>query len=197
MNFRAGEKVKAFVKLGLQKEQSWQIVNYNNRLSDVKHLIEHGGKVYCVNSDEIRRWVPIKTEEIELFGKSKANDLFAFIKDASNKLGLNHLLGEITLQEEDSIINLCGGRITVQPGSYDQKCIGKIREMACWTVSAWRTIPATHLDPEDVAESHIGHSTSNSGAAKLAIMTTLKFNVDDCFEAWDEMHHADLLGEDW
>lgn len=194
MIFKKDEKVKAFVELGLQKEKSWQVVRYIEPIRNTGHWCSYGGQTFSVGVNEVLRFTEVDQDKVDAFGKDQAKSLLETLKNAVAHFQLTHLFGEITLQEDESIIHVGSEFVTIEPGITEKRTIGGFVEHPCWSVDVWRRIPQTREEPEDIDQCNAGVAMNAHSAAQLAIEVILKEQLKDYFDALGEAAAYTELG---
>ncbi len=110
MNFVANQEVKAFVKLGSQKEKNWQTVRFYETIVDNElYSVTNGTQVVEVNWNEIRYFKQITEVDIESFCKQNIESLIQSVNVLVERFNLNYL----EVDNQDQQLSFLGGAVTI------------------------------------------------------------------------------------
>ena len=105
---------------------------------------------------DVKRYIRLSTEEAADTHAKEAPELFALIKEASERL-----LPNVKVELIEGCISALNGGVTCEPVIFEQARIGAVQEMAGWQVNIWRHIMATQYEPETVDDSPQGKPSRN------------------------------------
>ena len=179
---KTGDKIKAFVQVGLMKEPRW--------LKGT--LVEPGkadvnGNVLSLEPGKIKLFKTLEIADQEKFAEDNWERLKEVLTAAKEKFFPSERL---KFDEEEKIAYLSG--ISVAVGYEEVHSIVRITEQAVWTVCVLHKIPATRWEPEDADEVEVGCSANTVTAAKIAIDALWKYSTMGYWESlemevWKEL----------
>lgn len=175
---KIGDKVKAFVQVGLMKEPRWL---RGTLVSE--GVVEVNGNHLSLERDKIMRWQPLEYENGECQAiKDYADSTWDQLKELVNDAVAHFLPGEkVEVDEKEKTITV--HEVSISPGLHEIKTIAAFREMPTWNVSYWKYIPSTRWEPPDADEVDCGHGGPFQ-AARILVDTILKFSAD---AYWDSL----------
>lgn len=219
-----GDKIKAFVQVGLMKKPEWvrgNLLACNRDLglqelkdlgfkARVKHEDEYlvdvcGNKIYLEPS-KVRLWKPLefkqfdreyKCEKVDNFVADQWEDLKARCQDAVAKFFPDVAL---KLDDNEKIISIedqYGPYLTVACGVMEKQSIASFFEVPAWEVVLWQAIPATRWEPADVDEKNCGFSETTIGAARLLVDNIWRLRTDDYWQSLQDAELGSGEGEQW
>jgi hypothetical protein len=221
-----GDQIKAFVKVGLMREERWikgTIISCNcdiglQELKDLgfyprvkqqdEYLVEVAGNRLILTPDKIRLWEPLK------FVQKENNDYFCdkienFISKQWGDLKQKCLAAvgkffpevKLKINEEEKTISVedqYGPYLTVSCGVTEKKSIARFFEAAAWEVVLWVPTPGTRWEPPDVEEKNCGFSETTIGAARLLVDNIWSVQSEEYWQVIQDAELADCFeGEQW
>lgn len=179
---KKGDKIKAFLKIGLMRDPDWIEGTYKGR-NTLCHEVEIHGNIHQV--DKVKLWVPA------VYKNGNCPDLDKFVRENWEELkklvtdSVNHFFPEekVEVDEGEHIITVGGIEIAGELQEVDS--IARISELPCWGVSTLKHIPATRWEPDDYGEVIIGQESSNMGAAKVLIDAIWELTKSDPY--WESL----------
>lgn len=184
---KSGDKIKAFVKIGLMKNPDWKRGEYVEESDGHKVCVY--GQTLTVERGDLKLWRPLDNydEALQRFAKANWEELKALVKAAAGKF----LPGEaVDVNENEHAITI--NDVTVSPGCTEVKTISSFCEFPCWVVSYWETT-YSYTEPPDADEVICGESRGNIGAARLLVDSILKMRADSY---WDSVSDDGAWSED-
>lgn len=189
--FKKGETVKAFVKLGVQREELWTTMEYLKRRGGAYVVRHYTGQERAVFPQHIRAWHRIEDHQAATVAlEQDFPNLVAQVRRAVAELLPEKWQG-IVVSDAEKSITLASAGLTVQAGVVDmvkRTLMGEtVQEVAAWTVTHYEAIPATRDSPPDGDVIDDGHALTASTAAALLVQ-----------KAW-ECHHTnfwEMVGEE-
>lgn len=197
--FRQGEQVKVYIKRGLQVEPSWQIMTFQKK-DGYNYVVSSGNydpQLHAVSEEHIAKWAPLPMEQLDAFGKQHIKELFELIQRAAAELLNPSWKVTVSLNEEDYIINIMDGEITVQPEVIESRSILGFRECAGWGVSRWRPTLGNRYEPPDVEEINAGQARDKFSAASLAISTIFMGHAENFFQFESDNEYASAFDDEF
>lgn len=188
MDFKKGEQVKAFCKLGLQKEAKWNVMTY-----DSPFHVKGPGQFRC-HATQIRHFRRLEQKEGEKYAQDNIHKLLVYIKRGMERL-LPKYADEVTLNSENTVINLpCG--LTVEPCVVEVESLDSFTEFPGWSVISWRQVTATRNEPEGIDGKVMGEARYEMAAAALAIKSVFSALSDGFWEGEGEIEYVRQLEEE-
>jgi len=193
---KTGDEVKAFVKIGMMRKPDWRIGTYV-RQNELCHEVELHGIVHPVEIGKVKLWEPVKHENgtfpaIDKFVEDNWGELKQIVTDSVKNFFPNE---KVDINEENRQITVAD--ITIAGAVREVESIARISELPCWSVITFKTIPATHWEPEDVDEVLIAQAPSNMTAAKALIDAVWNFKSSPYWENLNDSKFAQDLQEDY
>lgn len=163
-----GNEVKAFVKIGNMRKPNWIIGTYKGD-NTLCHEVEIHGILHHVQIGNVKLWEPVKHlngtfPAIDKFVEENWGELKTLVTESVNKFFPEE---KIEINEENRQITVA--EIFIGGGVREVTTIAAIRELPCWSVTTYKTTPATRWEPEDVDEVTIAQEMGNIRAAKALI----------------------------
>lgn len=183
MQFKSGEKVKAFVQLGVQTQKQWTVVEYVEPASDETHCVRFHEQIRFVSNDEIRHFRPIDPDAVENFSKTRIAGLYKLLRDAIERVGIKELCGKVSLNEDEGVIYLMDDAFSIQAGVKESNSILGIIEQPCWKITTFRDIPAKRWEPADVVECDVGDAFSDNETVEIALVAILRTQISYYMES--------------
>lgn len=186
---KTGDKVKAFVQIGLMKEPKW----LRGTLVE-EGVVEVNGNRLVLDRSKYLLWEPLEYKDgkcrvLDDFAESTWNELKVLVNDAA----AHFLPGEeVKFDEDEKVITV--GDVSVSPGTEELKTIVSFREIPVWRVTYWKYIAATRWEPPDADEVDCGYGNAFN-AARILIETILKFKRDAYWENLADEEMAKLWRE--
>jgi hypothetical protein len=181
---KRGDKIKAFVQIGLMRKPRWVVGHYVGG-KESKHEVFVSGQSLFLDWNQVKLWQPAEykdgyCETLERFADENWASLKTVVTDA-----VNHFFpGEsVEIDENERTISVMG--VSVAAGVTEIETIASFREIPCWIVSYYQTIPATYWEPPDVDEVVCGSSPNTISAARILVDGIWKFKADGY---WDFQH---------
>lgn len=180
IQFEIGEKVKVYAEVGLMKKPKWIVGTYLDELPMNGAMVEvHGNKIIS----DIYRVKRYKRLEFKNGSCPEVDKFVATYWDTLKNIisaGFTHLLGpkapKIEIDEEEKIISVQDGWISISPGIVERESIIEFSEHPTWSVSIAFSSHGTWDSPPDVDVSEIGECSNVVGAAELFVNTVWKEN---------------------
>lgn len=221
-----GDQIKAFVKVGLMREEKWTkgtliASNVGISLQELKdlgfyprvqhqneYLVDVAGNRLILAPDKVRLWEPLKfvqkdnndyyCEKIENFVSKQWEDLKQKCLSSVEKFFPEV---KLTINEEEKIISVedqYGPYLTVACGVMEKKSIARFFEAPAWEVVLWAPTPGTRWEPPDVEEKNCGFSETTIGTARLLVDNIWRIRTE---EYWQGLQDSELAnsyeGEQW
>lgn len=220
-----GDKVKAFVKVGLMKKHEWRkgtLVASNRNLDvqelknlgfavRVKHedeyLVEVSGNRLILTAENVRLWEPlpfVRNDKNE-YSCQKHEEFVANNWEKLKhhcKVGVEKFFPDVTLtiKEDEKTISVedqYGPYLTVAPSVMEKRSIVKFFEVPAWEIVLWVPTPGTRWEPPDVEEKNCGQSETTIGAARLLVDNIWRLRTEDYWQSIQDSELADNEGEQW
>jgi hypothetical protein len=218
-----GDKIKAFVKIGLMKNHEWRrgsliASNRNLDLQELKnlgfqvrvkhedeYLVEVSGNRLILTAENVRLWEPLP------FVRNEKNEYTCqkhdeFVKSNWDRLkehcktGVKNFFPEVvlTINDEEKTISVedkYGPYLTVSAGVMEKKSIVRFFEVPTWEIVLWIPTIGTRWEPPDVEEKNCGQSETTIGAARLLVDNIWRLRTEDY---WQSLQDSELAeGEQW
>jgi hypothetical protein len=173
-----GQRIKAFVTLGLNKTPRWIDGTFLDEVPEGSAMIEVRGNKLIVESRKVKKYTKLSRNPD---GSSPEEDEFVEKHWESLKsvvlLGVAQLLQSkyvVEVNEEEKIISVENGWISIAPGIVDRESIVEFAEHPTWTVSMAVQWGGGYWDPPDVDLVEVGHSPNVVNVAELFVNTIWK-----------------------
>lgn len=221
-----GDKIKAFVKVGLMREEKWTngtliARNHDLGLQELKdlgfyprvnhqneYLVDVAGNRLILTPDKVRLWEPLK------FVKKENNEYFCekvedFVSKQWGDLKKKCLAAvefffpevKLTIQEEEKTISVedqHGPYLTLACGVMEKQSIARFFEVPAWEVVLWVPTAGTRWEPPDVEEKNCGFAETTIGAARLLVDNLWRLRSDEYWQGLQDAELADSFeGEQW
>lgn len=179
MIFEINEKVKTFTEVGLMKKPRWLLASFLDHVPPYSAMLEINGNKVISNYNRIKKYRPLeknfKGEYQEL------NDFVNKYWDSLKKLismGVNKLLlpkpPVIEINEEDKIISIESGWISICPEIKEYESIIEFFEKPTWSVSVAASTSGGMWEPENTDICEVGEQSNVVCAAQLFVETAWK-----------------------
>lgn len=163
---KPGDKIKAFVQIGLMKEPRW----LRGTLVE-QGIAEVNGNRLTLEPGKIVLWEPLEWENgtcpaLEKFAEENWESLKEYVIK-----GMKEFFPEenYRFDDKEKIVYACDDNISIGVGVEEVKTIARLFETPSWTVTEYRTAYYGHLQPPDVDEITVGSSRSSLGAASILV----------------------------
>jgi hypothetical protein len=177
---KPGDKVKAFVQIGLMKKPEWVkgtlveegVVNVSgNRLS-----LEPGN----IKLWETLEWKDGTCSELDSFAEENWESLKEHVSE-----GMKHFFPDVSLRfdDEERIVYACDDGISIGAGVTEIKTIARFKEVPVWMVNEYHTFYYGRMQPPDVDEVCVGESASSWKAARILLDAIWKMRADAFWES--------------
>lgn len=198
----SGDKILATCALGSQRKETEHIGMFV-REKDDKFICYISGQEVALSAEQILKYDPIDQNELEAKCKQELPQLAETIKQACEKLLRPDQYGEIKVGNcrwfsddgDETIIELLDGNVIVSPAPFRQRCIGRIRETAGWSVGVIKHYPGTRHEPPDWDVVDQGVRVGDLNVARLVVDTLFKICASDYFQLQQEDRLAQA--QDW
>jgi len=186
--FKKGEEVKAFCKLGAQKEAKWNVVTYLGPQT----ITFSGQHQSCA---QIKHYQRLDSESLAKYARDNVGRLLDYIKRGMESLLPLHS-DEVALDlQEPTIINLpCG--LTVSPIVVEVETISAFVEHPGWEIVEWNNVPATRWEPADVTDRQVAQSRSELQAAAASVQAVFSALAEGFWEGEGENEMCRQMEED-
>ena len=193
---KTGDKIKAFVQVGLMKKPKWikgECVEAIGEWTGVEiHRVNVSGNTLALGPGLVKSWVPLTftkkdnddyfNEECDSFVTENweylKSDCISAVQKFFPEVAVKVNEDEKTLSVEDSY----GPYITISVGIIERESIARFFEVPAWSVVYWKSIAATRWEPEDVEEVNCGDSQNTLGAAKILVDMLWRFKTEGYWE---------------
>jgi hypothetical protein len=185
MKMKPGDKIKAFVQVGLMRKPRW----LRGTLLE-GNTVEVSGNKVC--ADKIKLWQPLeyvdgRSCKLDSFCEESWEDLKKVVTESVER----YFPGEqILIDEEEKAIRV--GELTVSGGIKEMETIAAFREIPVWTVSYFKEIAATRWEPEDVEEVNCGDSSTTIGTARIIVDNLWKFHTEGYWTSLEESRYCGM-----
>lgn len=163
---KPGDKIKAFVQIGLMKEPRW----IRGTLVE-QGIAEVNGNRLTLEPGKIMLWEQLEWKDgvcpaVDNFAEENWEDLKEYVAK-----GMKEFFPEenYRFDDKEKIVYACDDNITIGADIQEIKSIARFFEVPTWTVTEYRTAYYGHLQPPDVDEISLGESRSSLGAAKILV----------------------------
>ena len=181
---KSGDKIKAFVKVGLMKEPRWLKGDHAGFDDQGFHLVKINEKYLSLEARHVKLWQPIEPGVLEGFAATYWEEL----KEVTIQSVAKFFPDEPVRFDDNEKIIYVGKNddLSIQPGIVEQASIARLREVPVWSVSYFVTIPSTQWQPEDADEVECGHNSSSVHAAKILVDQLWKFKTEGYWQSMQE-----------
>lgn len=188
------ENYKVFVQLGKQKNPKWTNGKVLKRYNNNTYLVETHGQELVLTNDCIKLYKKStynkekrSFNEIIEFTEKNWDDLKNIITDAMDEFFPDE---KINIDENEKIIYALQDQLSISGGIFEIESLTCFQDVAEWSVVAYKPIPATRYEPEDVDEVYLGHSMNNINAAKIFIDSIWNLK---CENYWDNKSYESVV----
>ena len=185
--FTKGEVVKAFVKLGVQRQHSWTKMIYQKK-EGLNHIVEFHDQIRVASHTMIRKYKPIADQDYDAV-IANMNESFpalvAMIQRAATEL-LPERWNKVKVDDENKIVYLANDCVCISAGIVEvvrQRVFGESVEIASWVISSFHTTPETHEQPSEVEEVEEGNDPDIAKVVALAIEKVYKSHVNEFWQS--------------
>ncbi len=191
--FKSGDTVKAFVKLGVQRECHWTKMEYVKRRGGA-YVVKFHDQECSVSPEHIRGWKPLDDRNAAITKLDEGfPELVKYVERAVKELLPEKWQG-VKVDHDEKIITLTASGMTIEAGiveTVNKSILGETCvEVAAWTVCSVHHVPATREDPPDCDIVDEGYSITTWGGAELIVRKTWEFNSARLWEAVGEEQMA-------
>lgn len=177
--FNIGDKVKVFNKVGLQKEDQWNVAKVSS-FDDATVTVHCYNNYYTVDRSKVKKLVKIGEKEINDFAEKNWEELKVTVSDAVANF-FPKLVSELKFNEGDKTISVYD--VDISPTSTERMSIGSIIETPTWCVTYWKSIAGDFYTPPDVDAVDCGNSPNNLSATRIFIDTIWRLDGDSYWES--------------
>lgn len=192
------ENYKVFVQLGKQKNPKWtsgKVLEFFHLIND--YLVETHGQQLVLNHQNVKAYKKAKYNqekrdfaEIIEFNEKNWDKLKNILSEAMKEFFPNE---KININEEEKIIYAMQDQLSISCGIFEVEAFSFFQDVAEWSVVAYKPIPATRYEPEDVQEINLGKSANNISAAKIFIDSIWSLK---CESYWENKSYDSLAKEE-
>lgn len=184
---KIGDKVKAFVQIGLMRNPKWikaTLVEENT--------VEVHGNLLTLERGKIKGWSPLPHDDegcpkVREFAQTQWEEL----KESVLKAALHFLPDDsVKFDEEEKTVEIAG--VSLHPDLTEIETIAEFKEIPCWVASYWVTT-YSRSEPPDADEVICGHAGSPDNAARLLIDTVLKERANAYWDSVSDAKYAQYL----
>jgi hypothetical protein len=182
ITMKTGDKIKAFVQIGLMRKPRWVVGQYVAQEGD-NHKVFVASQDLTLAWNKVKLYQPVEYKDgfcvaLDDFVENNWEELKSVITDS-----VGHFFpGEpVSIDENEHMITVMG--ISVASGVTEVETIASFREIPSWIVSYYESIPATYWDPPDADEVVCGNSPGVVQAARILIDGIWKFKADGYWES--------------
>ena len=196
---KTGDKIKAFVQVGLMKEPRWlqgtlleggevSVYGITNNLGtiNVRNSGAFGTKLH-LETGKVKLWQPLVDGKLDSFREDGWEDLKRVVADAVGKFFPHD---QIRFDDEAPAIYV--NHLVVAVGVKEMETIASFREIPVWTVSYFKGIAATRWEPDDVEEVDCGDSSTTIGAARIIVDNLWEYHTEGYWESLNESRFCEL-----
>jgi len=140
------------------------------------HYFNYQEKEVPIN--ELKRYYPITAEAEENAKKILLTDGFEMTKDL-----LQAILPTEIAEIKDDAISGYYDAVSLETVVTDAPRIGGIQEVTAYSVTIWKSHPATRYEPEDVSDHPVGTYRSLSEAVQVFVETIFKLKCKDYMQS--------------
>lgn len=181
------DKIKVFAQVGFMKKPRWINAKFVER-GDEKSVVEIYGVFHNIENHNIKKYDPLESQElVEEFANMNWDELKDVVIRAKDNffpnIKLNFNEDEHTISYED---------VELSPSYFERESIVGFKEIPCWSVGFWKSIPATRHEPEDVDFVSAGQSNNNYSAAKYFIDSIWRYQTEGF---WENLFYDSLADE--
>ena len=179
---KTGDKIKAFVQVGLMKEPRW----LQGTLLEGGEVSVYGIKLH-LETGKVKLWQPLVDGKLDSFREDGWEDLKRVVADAVGKFFPHD---QIRFDDEAPAIYV--NHLVVAVGVKEMETIASFREIPVWTVSYFKGIAATRWEPDDVEEVDCGDSSTTIGAARIIVDNLWEYHTEGYWESLNESRFCEL-----
>lgn len=184
---KIGDKVKAFVQIGLMRNPKW----IKATLVEENTVEVHGNRLH-LDRGKIKGWSPLPHDDegcpkVREFAQTQWEELKATVTEAAKHFLPNE---EVKFDEEEKTVEIAG--VSLHPDLTEIETIAEFKEIPCWVASYWVTT-YSHSEPPDADEVICGHAGSPDNAARLLIDSVLKERANAYWESVSDAKYAQYL----
>jgi hypothetical protein len=172
-----GDKIKAFVQVGLMKNPRWLKGDYVQMVGE-EHQVIVSGNTLMLAVGKVKSWIPLGPSVLEDFAASNWELLKEVVADSVAKFFPDE---EVRCDEDEKTLHV--GELSVGPGIVERESIASFREIPVWSVTYWRTIAATYWEPADADEVACGESAAAWQVAKILIDQLWAFKTESYWDS--------------
>ena len=177
-----GDKIKAFVQVGLMKNPRWLKGDYVQMVGE-NHQVIVSGNTLMLEVGKVKSWSPIDLSVLDGFTETHWEDLKKVTIDSVAKFFPDE---EVRCDDDEKTLHV--GDLSIGPGIVERESIASFREIPVWSVTYWKPIAATYWEPSDVDEVVCGESHVAWQAAKILIDNLWGFKNESY---WDNLQNAE------
>lgn len=184
---KIGDKVKAFVQIGLMRKPEW----LQATLVEENTVEIHGNRLH-LERGKIKGWRPLPYDgtsfpDLRDFAESNWQELKETVLAAAS-----HFLPdeEVKFDEEEKTVEIAG--VTLEARCTEIETIAEFKEIPCWTAFYWVTTYSRN-EPPDADEVICGHARLSDHAARLLVDSVLKERADNYWQGVADTKYAQSL----
>jgi hypothetical protein len=171
---KTGDKIKAFVQVGLMKSPRW----LKGTLVE-PGKVDVNGNVLSLEPGKIKLFRALEKGAAEKFAEENWDNFKEVLSAAKEKF---FPLESLRFDDEEKVAYLAED-ISIAVSVNEAHSIARITEYPTWAVCVLHKIPATRWEPEDADEAEVGDSPNNVTAAKIAIDTLWRYSTMGYWES--------------
>lgn len=191
MKLEIGDKVKVFTQVGLMKESKWLSGTYLDEVPEGSAMVLVSGNKIISDIRKVK-----KHTKLERNKDGSCLKLDRFVEQYWDQLkslvstGVASLLGpnppKIEIDEEDHIISIENGWISISPGTIEKETFLEFIETPTWVTSVSCSTNGSYWEPPDVDVCDIGYNENVVNAAQNFVETIWKERTRSFWESAGE-----------
>jgi hypothetical protein len=144
------------------------------------------------NRRQVIRYVELSQEEADRIHAEQLPKMVELARKTFAEL----LPGEDIIEIDGGIAAYCNS-VTIEPVIMERSTISAIYQDAGWAVTAWKMIPATRYEPDDVVDFPKGEFASYTSAVLQLAETVFGLKVQDYWNHLSDQAYAESMKEEF
>lgn len=185
---KKNDTIKAFVQIGLMKKPRWIRAKFIEH-GENSSVVEIHGAYHTVENVNVKAYDPLESQDVvEEFANMNWDELKETVIVAKETFFPN--IPDIKINDDEHTISYQD--VELSPSYHEIKTICGFKEVPCWSIGYWKTLPATRHEPEDVDFVSEGQSSNNFSAAKCFIDAIWRYQTDGF---WENLFYDNLADD--